>query len=99
MSTKQSTNDDKTVDKLGEVSTQDILNCRQALDDVPVPTEGRQLRAEYPALLYALADPVKREKLRRISESLRNHGVLKDVSYGIGGPTFDVVSEYLAVLT
>lgn len=54
---------------------------------------------QYPALLYALADPEKRAKLRRISESLKNHNVLQDVSYGIGGPTFDLVSEYLAVLT
>ena len=55
--------------------------------------------SQYPALLYALADPEKRAKLRRISESLKNHNVLQDVSYGIGGPTFDIVSEYLSVLT
>ena len=55
--------------------------------------------SQYPALLYALADPIKRAKLRRICESLKNHGVLQDVNYGIGGPTFNEVSEYLAVLT
>ena len=53
---------------------------------------------QYPALLYALVDPIKKAKLRRICESLKNHGVLKDVSYGIGGPGFDIVSEYLEVL-
>lgn len=96
-----STNDDKTVDKLGEVSTVDILNCRQFLDDAPVPTKGRQLKTEYPALLYALADPVKRAELRRICESLKNHGQLRNVYYGCGDTSvpFDVVSEYLAVLT
>jgi len=61
--------------------------------------QGSQEGSQYPALLYAFADPVKRAKLRRICESLGSHGVLQDATYGIGGPTFSGVSEYLAVLT
>ena len=56
---------------------------------------------QYPALLYALADPVKRAKLRRICEQLSNHGQLKNVYYGAGETSvpFDAVNEYLGVLT
>ena len=55
----------------------------------------------YPALLYALADPIKRGKLRRICESLKNHNQLENVYYGYGESSvpFDIVSEYLSVLT
>ncbi len=35
---------------------------------------------QYPAILCALADVEKREKLRRICESLKDHGVLKTES-------------------
>lgn len=56
---------------------------------------------KYPALLIALADPVKRAKLRRICEELTAHHVLSEVYYGYGDTSvpFDVVSEYLGVLT
>jgi len=50
---------------------------------------------QYPAILYALTDLKKRAKLRLICESLKSHHVLKEVRYGISGPTFDVVSELL----
>lgn len=54
---------------------------------------------QYPALLYALADPEKRAKLRRICESLSRHGQLRNVNYGCGGVPSDIVNEYLGVLT
>ena len=55
----------------------------------------------YPALLLALADPSKRAKLRSICEQLKRHGQLRNLYYGFGEHSipFDVVSEYLAVLT
>ncbi len=48
----------------------------------------------YP-ILYALGDIKKRAKLRCICQNLSNHGVLKDVRYGVSGPTMDVVAELL----
>lgn len=81
-----------SVDKVVET----VDKITGSVDIVVKPVD--RVSTEYPALLYALADPVKRAKLRRISESLKNHGVLQDVTYGIGGPTFSEVSEYLAVL-
>ena len=38
----------------------------------------------YRPILYALADPNKRRKLKRICESLTNHKVLGEVYYGMG---------------
>lgn len=51
----------------------------------------------YPAIMYALTDPIKRAKLEKICQSLKDHHVLGDVRYGCFGPTFDVVSELLEV--
>ena len=73
------------------------------VEDVTVeePTSVTADVTQYPALLYALADPVKRAKLRRICEGLSNHNQLKNVYYGAGDMAvpFDMVNEYLAVLT
>lgn len=48
----------------------------------------------YPAIVYALCDPEKREKLERICIELKRHNVL-EVRYGLWGPTFDVVGELI----
>ena len=58
-------------------------------------TEGNTV---YPAIIIALADPVKRKKLEAITQSLKSHNVLEGVRYGIGGPTFATVEKYLSVL-
>lgn len=52
---------------------------------------------EHPAILEALVDPVKRLKLEKICKSLKNRGLLREVRYGVYGPTFDVVGELLEV--
>jgi len=52
----------------------------------------------YPAILVALTDPVKREKLERITSQLEAHGVSESVRYGTEGPTFDRVGEIAACL-
>ena len=65
--------------------------------------------AEYPAIVRALVDPEKREKLRKISDLLKGKETTtwtgsrfesvsqaKCVTYGIGGPDFEVVSELLS---
>jgi len=54
--------------------------------------EGSQ---EYPAIIHALTDPVKRKKLEKVTQSLKAHNVLKEVMYGVSGPTFDVVGDLL----
>ena len=58
-------------------------------------TEGR---TEYPAIIKALADPVKRAKLRAICGSLGKRGLQRQVYYGypgLGGVPMDVVYELL----
>lgn len=53
---------------------------------------------QYPAILYALTDPIKRKKLEAITQSLKEFKVADKVFYGypgLGGVPFDVVSEYL----
>ena len=50
-------------------------------------------KGEPAGLVSALADPVRREKIERITNSLKNHGVLEGVRYGIGGPTFKTINE------
>ena len=52
---------------------------------------------EYPAIVRAITDPIKRKKLERISQELNSRGLGKDVRYGIGGPTFDIVAKLLEV--
>lgn len=60
--------------------------------------EGSQVKgSQYPAVVLALLDPDKRKKLEKIHRSLKDHGVLREVRYGIDGPTFDVVGEMLEV--
>ena len=74
-------------------NSKDIVDKSESVDN--------KLSTQYPALLYALADPEKRAKLRRICESLKNHNQLENVYYGYGESSvpFDIVSEYLGVLT
>ena len=52
---------------------------------------------QYPAIVEALCDPVKRNKLEAIYQSLKAHNVLGEVRYGVFGPTFEVVGEMLEV--
>jgi len=54
---------------------------------------------EYPAVVYAMADVEKRAKLRAVCQSLSNRGLLREVTYGVYGPTMDIVAEYLTALT
>ena len=54
---------------------------------------------EYPAVIEALVDPVKRAKLEKIYHSLASHNVEAQVRYGLWGPTFDIIGELLEVTT
>lgn len=51
----------------------------------------------YPAILYALTDPVKRAKLEKIYHSLNEFKVADKVYYGCGKDSvpFDVVGDLL----
>ena len=56
-------------------------------------TEGSQ---DYHPILRALMDPIKREKLERICESLGKRKLLTHVYYGMRLPVdFETVSELL----
>lgn len=53
---------------------------------------------QYPSIMYALADPIKRRKLEKICQSLSDHNVLDKVYYGypgLGGIRFDGVRDLL----
>ena len=52
---------------------------------------------QYPAILLALTDPIKRVKLEKIYQSLSDFKQAGDVYYGCGkGPVpFDVVGDLL----
>jgi len=54
---------------------------------------------EYPAVIEALVDPVKRAKLEKIYHSLASHNEETQVRYGLWGPTFDIIGELLEVTT
>lgn len=43
------------------------------------PTEGI---TKYPAIVYALIDPIKRDKMQKICDSLESRGLLDAVHYG-----------------
>ena len=78
-----------------------IRKQRQRERDKSVTFEERDTQdnvTRYPAIILALADPVKREKLERIAISLKNHNQLDGVRYGIGGPTFTQVDKMLDAL-
>lgn len=51
----------------------------------------------YPAIITALVDPIKREKLERITAELKSRRLLKSVRYGVFGPTFEQVAEMLVI--
>lgn len=46
-------------------------------------------------IVTTLGDIKKRAKLRQICQELQNHNVMKEVRYGVSGPTMDIVSELL----
>lgn len=48
-----------------------------------------------PAIPYALVED--RTRLEKIHQSLRDFNVLKEVRYGVSGPTFGVVGDLLGV--
>jgi hypothetical protein len=52
---------------------------------------------QYPAIITALVDPIKREKLERITAELKARRLLKSVRYGVFGPTFEQVAEMLSI--
>lgn len=62
--------------------------------------EGTSLggTSDYPPIIHAITDPVKRKKLEAICESLDNHKLLSKVYYGAGAHSVDfgTVSDLLA---
>ncbi len=50
---------------------------------------------QYPHIVEVLADPIKREQLRRVCQAFKNKELLKEVRYGISGVTMDKVAELL----
>jgi len=69
-------------------SVTDVTQC---------PENVTQDVTHYPAIIHALSDPVKREKLEKIYQSLKDFNVTDGVRYGVSGPTFAVIGEMLEV--
>jgi len=61
-----------------------------------ITEQGITQKVRYPALVLALADPVKRGKIQRITDSLKRHNQLDNVRYGIFGPTFKSIDKLLS---
>ena len=77
-----------TPDKMSHPVTPEQENDVTPIKDIK-PTD------DYPPIVHYLADDTKREKLRRISDSLSNHNVSELVRFGCFGPTFDKIGEIL----
>ena len=50
---------------------------------------------EYPAILEVLIDPVQRRKLEKVCLALKKRGLQEEVRYGVYGPSFKVVGDWL----
>ncbi len=50
---------------------------------------------KYPHIVHVLADPKKRDALRKKCESLNSRSLFKEVRFGVNGPTMEQVAEYL----
>lgn len=50
---------------------------------------------EYPAILEALVDPIRRPKLKRIRDGLKAKGLMDKVFYGVGGLNFEDIDKLL----
>ena len=74
----------------------DVLDPVRPTENVldPVRPDVRPID-DYPPIVHYLADDVKRENLRRISDSLSNHNVSELVRFGVFGITFDKIGEIL----
>lgn len=59
------------------------------------PIKKEALVDKTPAIMRAFSE--KRGRLEKICCSLKDHNVLGEVRYGVGGPTFDVVGKMLEV--
>lgn len=59
--------------------------------------QGSQEGSQYHPIMYALTDPIKRKKLERICQSLKDHNVLDRVYYGCGvnSLSMDTVQDLL----
>ena len=66
-------------------------------DDFSVTLDSvtAQSVTEYPPVIYALTDSVRRGKLEAIVQSLRNHKQADNVFYGVSGLTMETVGELL----
>lgn len=79
----------KSVTNSGENVTQSPESVTESEESVT------QDVTQYPAIIYALTDPIKRKKLEAITQSLKTFKVADKVFYGISGIPFDVVGDLL----
>jgi len=75
----------------------DRLTCKPVKNVKPAPTRARRIVNKAPPVVNAMVDTDKRRRLIKICASLKNHGQLSNVYYGIGGPDMGAVAEMLEV--
>ncbi len=84
--------DGQVLDRLNQPTTSKSLPGMEAAND-----SYFTIIKQEPGILDALTDKTKRKKLEKITQSLKDFNVSKEIRYGISGPTFDVIGEMLEV--
>lgn len=69
----------------------------KTLDGMAAANDSCMGIIEQEGLVESLVDPKRRKKLTNICQSLDNRHLLKEVRYGVLGPTMDIVTEMLEV--
>ncbi len=81
--------------------TEALPNVTQSPNSVTESVDSvTQDVTHYPAIIYALTDPIKRKKLEAIAQSLKEFKQAENVYYGCRDPVpFDVVGDLLEATT
>ncbi len=86
--------DGQVLDRANQPSSNKHLPGIEACNRV---NDSRPVIKQDSGILDALTDKTKRKKLEKITQSLKDFNVSKEIRYGISGPAFDVVGEMLEV--
>jgi len=94
----------KDLEKKQEATRERVRRYREKAKALQNKVEGVTLEGvteqgvtSYPAIIYALTDPIKRKKLEAIIGSLSRRGIASQLYYGCGRSSvpFDIVGDLL----
>ena len=86
------------MDRTAKARMQRYRNKNRNITVDSVTKDDKALRpdvTQYPAIVHALVDPIKREKLIRVCCSLKSAGQLENVKYGVLGISMGYVSDLI----